>query len=128
MYIDARQYSLIAPLLGDQSPLDLSLIGRTAAEISSPGKRKRPLRKSLPDTMFKDPEHSWLTILRAWVRENKVSEIEVNERQFWNFSQMQPVAEKLWATFMGRMIRVPDMPIQVQMHLGVFDKSGLGAI
>jgi hypothetical protein len=86
------------------------------------------MRKSLPDTMFKDPEHSRLTTLRAWVLENKVTQIEMNEQQFWNFSQLQPVAEKPWTTFMGRMIRVPDMPIEAQKHLGVFDKSSPGAI
>jgi hypothetical protein len=84
------------------------------------------MRKSLPDTMFKDPEHSRLTMLRAWVLENKVTEIEMNEQQFWNFSQLQPVAEKPWATFMGRVIRVPDMPIEAQKHLGIFDTFSPG--
>ncbi len=41
------------------------------------------MRKSLPDTMFKDPEHSRLTLLRTWVLENKIIEIEMNEQQFW---------------------------------------------
>jgi hypothetical protein len=86
------------------------------------------MRKSLPDTMFKDPEHSRLSLLRSWVLENKVTEIEMNELQFWNFSQLQPVAEKPWATFMGRVIRVPDMPTEAQKHLGILDQRCPGAI
>ena len=34
----------------------------------------------------------------------------MNERQFWNFAGLQPLAEKPWVTFMGRQVRVPDMP------------------
>jgi hypothetical protein len=86
------------------------------------------MRKSLPDTMFKDAEHSRLTMLRAWVLDNKVTEIEMNEQQFWNFSQLQPVAEKPWTTFMGRLIRVPDMPIEAQKFLGIFDTFSPGTI
>jgi hypothetical protein len=48
--------------------------------------------------MFKNPEHSRLTMLRAWV------------------------------LFMGLMIRVPDMPIEAQKRLGIFDKFSPGAI
>jgi hypothetical protein len=99
-----------------------------AAASSSARKRNRPMKKSLPDAMFKDPEQSRLSTLRNWVLENKVTEIEMNEQQFWNFSQLQPVAEKPWTTFMGRMIRVPDMPIQAQKHLGIFDSFSPGAI
>jgi hypothetical protein len=86
------------------------------------------MRKSLPDTMFKDPEHSRLTMLRTWVLDNKVTEIEMNEQQFWNFSQLQPVAEKPWTTFMGRLIRVPDMPVEAQKFLGIFDTFSPGTI
>jgi hypothetical protein len=52
----------------------------------------------------------------------------MKEQQFWNFAQLQPTAEKPWATFMGRVIRVPDMPIEAQKHLGIFDKCNVGAI
>lgn len=86
------------------------------------------MRKALPDTMFSDPERSRLTMLRTWVLDNAVTEIEMKELQFWNFAQLQPLAEKPWATFMGRMISVPDMPVEAQKNLGIFDKRSLGAI
>jgi len=86
------------------------------------------MRKILPDTMFADPERSRLTLLRTWVLDNEVTEIEMNERQFWNFAQLQPLAEKPWATFMGRIIYVPDMPVDAQRHLGILDKRNPGAI
>lgn len=86
------------------------------------------MRKCLPDTMFTDPERSRLTMLRTWVLDNKVTEIEMKEQQFWNFAQLQPVAEKPWTTFMGRIIGVPDMPIEAQKYLGIFDKRLAGAI
>jgi hypothetical protein len=86
------------------------------------------MRKALPDTMFKDLERSRLSMLRTWVLDNEVTEIEMKEQQFWNFAQLQPPAEKPWTTFMGRMISVPNMPIDAQKHLGIFDKRTLGAI
>jgi hypothetical protein len=86
------------------------------------------MRKALPDTMFKDAERSRLSMLRTWVLDNEVTEIEMKELQFWNFAQLQPVAEKPWVTFMGRMICVPDMPMAAQKHLGIFDKRNPGAI
>ena len=86
------------------------------------------MRKALPDTMFRDPEHSRLTMLRSWVLDHAVTEIEMKEQQFWNFAQLQPVAEKPWATFMGRAISVPDMPVEAQKHLGIFDRRTPGTI
>jgi hypothetical protein len=86
------------------------------------------MRKALPDTMFRDPERSRLSMLRSWVLDNEVTEIEMKEQQFWNFAQLQPVAEKPWTTFMGRTICVPDMPLDAQKQLGVFDKRSPGAI
>ena len=86
------------------------------------------MRKALPDTMFRDPEQSRFSMLRSWVLDNDVTEIEMKEQQFWNFAQLQPVAEKPWMTFMGRTISVPDMPIEAQKHLGIFDKRGAGLI
>jgi len=86
------------------------------------------MRKALPNMMFTDPERSRLTMLRTWVLDNEVTEIEMKEQQFWIFAQLQPVAEKPWATFMGRMIWVPDMPIDAQKRLGVFDERRPGAI
>jgi hypothetical protein len=86
------------------------------------------MRKTLPPTMFTDPERSRLTMLRSWVLDHAVTEIEMNERQFWNFAQLQPVAEKPWTTFMGRIICVPDMPEDAQKQLGIFNKRYPGAI
>jgi hypothetical protein len=86
------------------------------------------VRKALPDTMFNDAERSRLSMLRSWVLDHKVTEIEMNEQQFWNFAQLQPVAEKPWTTFMGRMIRVADMPVDAQKQLGIFDSRNPGAI
>jgi hypothetical protein len=84
------------------------------------------MRKSLPALMFVDAEQSRLTMLRNWVLENAVTEISMNERQFWNFAGLQPVAEKPWTTFMGRPIFVPDMPVAAQRCLGVFDPKSAG--
>jgi hypothetical protein len=86
------------------------------------------MRKILPEKMFVDAEQSRLTMLRNWVLDNEVSEIEMNERQFWTFAQLQPPAEKPWVTFMGRTIRVPDMPDDAQKVLGILDKRRPGAI
>lgn len=86
------------------------------------------MRKTMPETMFADAERSQLSMLRSWVLDNAVTEIEMKELQFWNFAQLQPLAEKPWTTFMGRMILVPNMPIEAQKHLGIFDKRNVGAI
>lgn len=86
------------------------------------------MRKALPSTMFSDPERSRFSTLRSWVLDNEVTEIEMKELQFWNFAQLQPVAEKPWATFMGRFISVPDMPVEAQKYLGIFDRRSPGAI
>jgi hypothetical protein len=86
------------------------------------------MRKALPETMFVDPEKSRLTLLRTWVLDNEVTEIQMKERQFWNFAHLQPVAEKPWSTFMGRLITVPDMPEDAQKRLGIFDKTLHGTI
>jgi hypothetical protein len=86
------------------------------------------MKKALPEKMFAEPEQSRLTALRNWVLEQGVTEIEMNERQFWNFAGLQPLAEKPWVTFMGRQVRVPNMPEGAQKCLGVFDPQGPGAI
>ncbi len=86
------------------------------------------MRKVLPDKMFVDPEQSRLTLLRNWVLDQQVTEIEMSERQFWTFAHLQPLAEKPWITFMGRSIRVPNMPEDAQKCLGIFDRSGPGVI
>ena len=86
------------------------------------------MRKALPENMFSNLEQSRLTMLRTWVLDQGVTEIEMNERQFWNFAQLQPLAEKPWTSFMGRMVRVPSMPESAQRWLGIFDTRRLGAI
>jgi hypothetical protein len=86
------------------------------------------MMKSLPDGMFRNLEQSRLSVLRAWVLENGVTEIEMKEQQFRNFAQLQPLAEKPWTTFMGRMIRVAHMPVDAQKQLGIFDSRNPGAI
>jgi hypothetical protein len=86
------------------------------------------MRKALPEKMFVDPESSRLALLRNWVLDHQVTEIDMKERQFWNFAALQPVAEKPWTTFMGRLINVPDMPEGAQKHLGVFNKNSPGMI
>jgi hypothetical protein len=86
------------------------------------------MRKALPERMFSDPEQSRLVVLRNWILDLEVTEIEMSERQFWNFAQLQPVAEKPWITFMGRPIRVPKMPEDAQKCLGIFDPQRPGII
>ena len=86
------------------------------------------MKKALPEKLFIDAEQSRLSMLRNWVLDNEVTEIEMTERQFWNFAHLQPVAEKPWVTFMGRVVRVPNMPEDAQKCLGIFNKGGPGAI
>jgi hypothetical protein len=88
------------------------------------------MRKTLPEMMFTESDQQpRLTTLRNWVLDHhEVTEIEMSERQFWNFALLQPVAEKPWVTFMGRELRVPDMPEEAQKRLGIYDKTGPGAI
>jgi hypothetical protein len=81
------------------------------------------MRKAIPEKMFSEPEQARLTQLRTWVLDNEVTEIEMSERQFWNFAQLQPPAEKPWITFMGRTVAVPNMPEAAQKCLGIFDKG-----
>lgn len=76
------------------------------------------MKKALPEKMFVDAEQSRLSMLRNWILENAVTEIEMNEKQFWNFAHLQPVSEKPWVTFMGRSIRVTDMPAAARANLG----------
>ena len=86
------------------------------------------MRKALPERMFMDVEQSRLPLLRNWVLDNEVTEIEMNERQFWNFVQLQPIAEKPWVTFMGRSLSVPNMPEDAQKCLGLVDRRRAGII
>ena len=92
------------------------------------------MRKALPERMFSDPEQSRLVVLRNWILDLEVTEIEMSERQFlihWEKyagNPLQPVAEKPWITFMGRPIRVPKMPEDAQKCLGIFDPQRPGII
>ena len=91
-------------------------------------KEPSPVKKVLSDQMFTTPENSRLTMLRTWVLDNQVTAIVMNERQFWNFVSVQPVAEKPWTTYMGRLLHVSDMPTDSQKCLGLFDKRTPGSI
>jgi hypothetical protein len=86
------------------------------------------MKKALPERMFGDTEQARLTVLRNWILENEVTEIEMTERQFWVFAQLQPIAEKPWVTFMGRQLRVPNMPEDAQKCLGIYDPAAPGVI
>ena len=86
------------------------------------------MKKSIPDTMFAERDQVRLSTLQSWILDHGVTEIVMTERQFWKFVSVQPVAEKPWATFMGRVISVPDMPEASQKHLGLFDKRLPGQI
>ena len=79
------------------------------------------MRKALPPTMFTESEQARFGALRNWILEHLVTEVVMTERQFWVFAQLQPVAEKPWTTFMGRPLRVTDMPEDVQKRLGLFE-------
>jgi hypothetical protein len=84
------------------------------------------MKKPIPDTMFTDQVR--LSAVSAWILDHGVTEIVMTERQFWKFVTAQPLAEKPWTTFMGRVISVPDMPEASQKQLGLFDKRGSGHI
>ena len=86
------------------------------------------MKKALPEKMFSESDQPRLTALRNWVLDNDVTEIVMSERQFWNFALLQPVAEKPWVTFMGRQVRVPNMPEDAQRRLGIYEKTGADAI
>ena len=86
------------------------------------------MRKAIPTTMFAGKEPARLTVLQNWVLDNAVTEIEMNERQFWNFVSVQPIAEKPWTSYMGRLLHVSDMPLDSQKCLGIFDKRTPGNI
>jgi hypothetical protein len=86
------------------------------------------MKKALPTAMFGDAEQARITMLRNWVLDQGVTEIQMSERQFWIFAHLQPLAEKPWVTFMGRPLRVPEMPENAQKCLGIFDNKRQGAI
>ena len=87
------------------------------------------MRKTIPQTMFLARDQSRLSLLQDWVLQNEVTEIEMNERQFWNFAHLQPVSEKPWETFMGRVLHVSDMPVEIpEMPRHRFDKRTPGTI
>jgi hypothetical protein len=86
------------------------------------------MKKALPSGMLGNAEQARFSVVRNWVLEQQVTEIEMTERQFWTFAQLQPTAEKPWTTFMGRPLRVPEMPEAAQKCLGIMDRTGPGAI
>ena len=86
------------------------------------------MKKSIPGTMFADRDQVRLSMLQNWILDQGVTEVVMTERQFWAFVSVQPVAEKPWTTYMGRLISVPDMPEASQKHLGIFDRRQPGQI
>jgi hypothetical protein len=106
-------------LIPDAAHVFADAIRRPPHGSRGPTEMEENMRKSLPEQMFADPEKSRLTMLRSWVLDQQVTEIDMNERQFWNFAALQPVAEKPWTTFMGRVITVSDVPQEAQKHLGI---------
>jgi hypothetical protein len=81
------------------------------------------MKKSIPGTMFTEREQVRLSALQNWILDHGVTEIVMTERQFWKFVSVQPLAEKPWATYMGRAISVPDMPEGSQRSLGLFERQ-----
>lgn len=81
------------------------------------------MKKSIPETMFTEREQVRLSALQNWILDNGVTEIVMTERQFWKFASVQPLAEKPWATYMGRPISVPDMPEGSQRQLGLYERQ-----
>jgi hypothetical protein len=104
----------------------ISVLGGRAAFAFAPG--DAAMRKTIPESMFAGKDSVRLTLLQDWVLQHAVTEIEMNERQFWNFVSVQPVAEKPWTTYMGRLLHVSDMPTESQKCLGLFDKRTPGTI
>ena len=87
--------------------------GRTLVLQGEPGIGKTALLEHLVDSA------SEMTVLQATGVE---SEMELA------FAGLQPLAEKPWVTFMGRQVRVPNMPEGAQKCLGVFDPQRPGVI
>ena len=58
-----------------------------------------------------------------WVNANKPDEIEMTEKQWWNFTELQPTPyeEKYWRTFCGIPLRVPGMEYAKQQRLGILN-------
>jgi hypothetical protein len=78
------------------------------------------VRKILPDTMFVDAERTRLTMLRTWVLDNDIAESR------WRTFSRSPRGRGRHS--LGRVICVPDMPVEAQRHLGNFDKRNPDAI
>jgi hypothetical protein len=102
--------------------------GRISERIRPNRQGIASMRKALPEKFFNDVEQSRLSMLRNWVLDHEVTEIEMSERQFWNFAHLQPLAEKPWVTFMGRAVHVPNMPEDAQKCIGIYEKGRPGAI
>ena len=71
------------------------------------------------------PKEKWefhsLRGFSKWCEENHPEEIELEERQFWNFTALQPLPyeEKYWHTFHGIPLRCPRMTRVQQFNLGI---------
>jgi len=69
-----------------------------------------------------------MSVLRDWVLNQGVTEIEMNERQFWNFAAFQPLSEKPWVTFMGRPLRGLTCPKTRRSALAFTNPQRVGAM
>jgi hypothetical protein len=76
-------------------------------EFGRIGKGTILMKKTLPGTMFTDPERSRLSMLRTWVLDNEVTEIEMNERQFWNFAHLYAIANLISRPAIVRYVQAP---------------------
>ena len=75
------------------------------------------MRKALPDKMFLDGQSRLSLLAQLGARQRRHRDRHEREA-VWNFAQLQPVSEKPWITFMGRTIRVTDMPEAARLSLG----------
>jgi hypothetical protein len=73
-------------------------------------------------------EYHTLRGFRKWVVENDVANddnccIEMMEKQFWHFTELQPIhagEEKYWTRFNGVPIKCPQMTEDQQRNLGLW--------
>ena len=78
----------------------------------------------LPESYFDGKEFgTTLASFGQWVEENKPEEIEMTEKQFWEFTKLQPVPyeERYWNTFHGIPLRCPEMTGSQQRALRIWN-------
>lgn len=77
-----------------------------------------------PDNEFAKEKWKFHSLkgLSEWIMKNKPEEIEMAEKQFWNFTwlQPQPLEERYWRTYHGIPLRCPEMTFEQQCNLGIW--------